>query len=205
VLGGGGERIIYHESAATIPAKYQFLLSFTDDTHLSVTVQMWGSMRLYERGAERDVEFIGPVRIGPLDDAFTPVYFDALFDGLAPEDKAAIKFFIISKPGIWGLGNGYLQDILLKARLHPRRRAVSLTAAERAALYGAIREVRGAAGAAGGRDDELGLFGQPGGYSRLLSSRAAGAPCPQCGGGPVEKIQFLGGASYFCPECQRQA
>jgi hypothetical protein len=58
VLGGGGERIIYHESAATIPAKYQFLLSFTDDTHLSVTVQMWGSMRLYERGAERDVEFI---------------------------------------------------------------------------------------------------------------------------------------------------
>lgn len=29
----------------------------------------------------------------------------------------------------------------------------------------------------------------------------AGQPCPTCGT-PVEKIQYLGGACYFCPRCQ---
>jgi hypothetical protein len=40
-----------------------------------------------------------------------------LFATLGPEDKRAVNFFIISKPGIWGMGNGYAQDVLLRARL----------------------------------------------------------------------------------------
>lgn len=203
VLGGGGERIIFHESAATLPAKHQFLLSFTDGTYLSVTVQMWGSMRLYVRGAAHDVDFIGPVRVSPLDATFTREYFDELFATLEPEDKRAVKFFIISKPGIWGVGNGYAQDMLLRARLHPRRRAISLTTEERDALYAAVRGVIGEATLLGGRDSEVGLRGQAGGYARLLGSDSAGQPCPQCGGGPIVKFQFLGGACYVCPQCQR--
>lgn len=34
-----------------------------------------------------------------------------------------------------------------------------------------------------------------------MDSRAAEQPCPACGT-PVEKIQYLGGACYFCPHCQ---
>ncbi len=37
--------------------------------------------------------------------------------GLAPHDKRATKFFLISEPGVWGLGNGYLRDIPFCARL----------------------------------------------------------------------------------------
>ena len=55
--------------------------------------------------------------------------------------------------------------------------------------------------AQGGRDGEIDLFGQPGGYRRILSSETAGKPCPECET-PIEKIQYLGGASYFCPKCQ---
>ena len=55
--------------------------------------------------------------------------------------------------------------------------------------------------AAGGRYDETDLFGKPGGYVRLMDSHTAGKPCPECGH-MVEKIQYLGGACYFCPSCQ---
>ena len=34
-----------------------------------------------------------------------------------------MKYFLITEPGVWGVGNGYLQDILLRARIHPRTRA----------------------------------------------------------------------------------
>ncbi len=42
------------------------------------------------------------------------------------------------------------------------------------------------------------------GYLRELvdEQKAAGRPCPRCGS-TVVRIQYLGGASYFCPACQR--
>jgi formamidopyrimidine-DNA glycosylase len=52
-----------------------------------------------------------------------------------------------------------------------------------------------------GRSDELDLFGKPGGYKRVMDSKAAGRPCLACGT-KVKKIAYLGGACYFCPRCQ---
>ena len=54
---------------------------------------------------------------------------------------------------------------------------------------------------AGGRDTEHDLFDETGHYWKLLDSRTVGMPCPVCGT-LIEKISFLGGASYFCPSCQ---
>jgi formamidopyrimidine-DNA glycosylase len=53
----------------------------------------------------------------------------------------------------------------------------------------------------GGRYDEVDLYNQPGGYMRLMDKNAVGKPCPVCGTGLV-KIQYLGGACYYCPSCQ---
>ena len=99
------------------------------------------------------------------------------------------------------MGNGYLQDILFLAKLHPRRRAASLTGDEKQALYDAIRTVLFQAVDQDGRDTERDLYDRPGRYQRILDSRTAGQPCPECGT-KIEKISFLGGASYFCPHCQ---
>jgi formamidopyrimidine-DNA glycosylase len=54
----------------------------------------------------------------------------------------------------------------------------------------------------GGRYDEYDLFNQPGKYVRLMDKNAVGKPCPKCGG-KIKKIQYLGGACYFCPVCQK--
>ena len=49
VLGGGGERILFHRGEDTLPKKHQLLLRFTDGTYLTVTVQGWGSVGLGRR------------------------------------------------------------------------------------------------------------------------------------------------------------
>ncbi len=76
-----------------------------------------------------------------------------------------------------------------------------LMAGAHGGLFAAITDTVRAATEKGGRNDEVDLFGKPGGYVRIMDSRAAGKPCPECGQA-VEKIQYLGGACYFCPKCQ---
>jgi formamidopyrimidine-DNA glycosylase len=109
---------------------------------------------------------------------------------------------MISEPGFAGLGNGCLQDILFNARIHPRRRVASLQPDEERALYDAMRDTLQRMVDGGGRDIERDLYGKPGGYLCQLNGRSNGTPCRRCGT-HIEKIQYLGGASYFCPQCQR--
>ena len=201
VLGGGGERILLHRCAETLPAKHQFLLEFTDGTALTVTIQMWGSLRLMQEDEPITNKCIGPCRVSPLSADFSADYFDGLFGELDKEDSRSVKYFLISQPGVWGLGNGYLQDILFRARIHPRRRAMALTRHERRALHKAVQETLQQAVAQGGRDTEYDLHNLPGGYHRILDAGAVGQPCRRCST-PIQKASFLGGMVYFCPQCQ---
>jgi formamidopyrimidine-DNA glycosylase len=201
VLGGGGERILFHSDEKTLPKKHQLWLHFEDGTYLTVTVQGWGYVQLLDQSEVANLAPPSEKRVSPLGEAFTFEYFQGLFEELATKDARSIKFFAISKPGVWGVGNGYLQDILFRARLHPRRRAVDLVEGERRRLHRAIQETLKQAAALGGRDSERDLYNRPGGYKRILDSKRVGQPCPECGA-PIEKIQYLGGTSYFCPICQ---
>ena len=201
VLGEGGERILFHRNDKALPQKHQLLLHFTDDTYLTVTVQGWGSLRLLEQSEAATHPVVGKTGVSPLDKAFTLEYFQSLFEKLAEQDPRSIKFFIISDPGIWGVGNGYLQDVLFRAGVHPKRRSIDVSHEEKTKLHRAIGETLKRAVELGGRDTEHDLFNKAGRYQRILNSKKAGKPCPVCGT-PIEKIQYLGGTSYFCPRCQ---
>jgi formamidopyrimidine-DNA glycosylase len=107
----------------------------------------------------------------------------------------------VSDPKIWGVANGYLQDILFHAGLHPRHRATQVDADAQRRLHAAIRCTLEAAILQGGRESERDLFNQRGGYARLMDSKTKGQPCPTCGTA-IEKISYLGGSCYFCPNCQ---
>ncbi|MBI5831545.1 MAG: hypothetical protein HZB16_04435 [Armatimonadetes bacterium] len=202
VLGGGGERITLHPPGAPRPPRHQLLLEFEDGAALSVKVAGWGSCQLWTPDQAANHAWCGSLGWPPSDERFTDDYFLALFEPLADDDVRSIKAFLISDPGVSGMGNGYLHDMLWRARLHPRTRAATLDREQRLALHAAVVRVTHDALAGGGRDDEYDLFGAKGRYARRLCARTVGATCTACGQGVLTKDSFLGGSVYWCPVCQ---
>jgi len=202
VFGECGGRILYHPDKASLPKKYHLYLGFQDGSGLTATTQMWGAMELYEQGQERQRQYIRDMRPTPVEPEFTFEYFSALIDELAKGQKRSAKGLLTQEQLVPGLGNSIAQDILFKARLDPKHPIDTLDRSQRERLYQTIVETVAEVTEQGGRSDEVNLYNQHGGYRRLMDSHAAGSPCPECGR-LVEKIQFLGGACYFCPNCQR--
>jgi len=109
---------------------------------------------------------------------------------------AMLKSALTDQGRIAGLGNVYADEVLLRARLHPERRARDLDGDAVRRLYRAMREVLDEAVEA--RADPARM---PEGF--ILPDREAGAPCPQCGG-PLKAIEVSGRTTYVCPCCQRE-
>ena len=205
-LGCGGERIRYHTSVKTVPKKHQLKLDFHDDTYLTVTVSGWGEVRLLKASDLPNHPHLRHNAISPLSDKFTFEFFNNLFDALPGDkriQKTSAKYFIISEPGVYGVGNGCLHDILFRARLHPKRQMLDLSTTERKGLYNSIRGTLSEMVKLGGRESEFDLFNRQGGYKLILHSKVVGKSCPECSG-TIEKIAYLGGSSYFCSSCQQE-
>jgi len=201
LLGECGGRILFHPAGAELPARYHLWLEFEDGSSLTTFTQMWGAMELYEAGLEKERQYVKGMRTTPVDPEFNYDYFSGLIDELLHGDKRSVKSLLTQDQLIPGLGNSIAQDILFNAHLHPRHALADLTAGQRRDLFAAIQDTLHEVITQGGRNDETNLYGKPGGYIRLMDISAAGKPCPECGR-TVEKIQYLGGACYFCPKCQ---
>ena len=201
LLGECGGKALVHPPGAKLPKKYHLYITFEDDSFFTVTTQMWGAMELYEAGAEQEREYVKDMRPTPTEPEFTFEYLSGLIDELAEGKKRSAKALLTQDQLIPGLGNAIAQDILFRARLHPRHPIAELSAGQRQRLYEAIVDTVEEVIAQGGRYDEWDLYGQRGGYVRLMDKNAVGRPCPGCGG-EVVKIQYLGGACYLCERCQ---
>jgi formamidopyrimidine-DNA glycosylase len=201
LIGECGGRLLYHPPGAQLPAKYHLWLSFADGSALTALTQMWGAYELYVAGEEQERQYVKGMRPTPVDAEFTFGYFSDLIDSLVAGEKRSVKGLLTQDQLIPGLGNAIAQDIMFHARLNPRRALAELDPAQRRALYDAILTTVQAGIDGGGRNDERDLYDQPGGYVRLMDNRAVGRACPNCGTA-IAKIQYLGGACYFCPQCQ---
>ena len=199
-FGELGGRILYHQQGQPLPAKYHLRWDFSDASVMTFNLQMWGFVGLLER-SELAKHPYAEVGIPPLSDAFTPERFNQLLEEYPEKTKKGVKGFLVTSKHINGIGNGYLQDILFGAKIHPARKIPTLTADERQILFAAIQETMAEAINLGGREDERDLFDHPGGYPRLMGSQTVGKPCPNCGTA-IQKISYLGGACYLCPTCQ---
>lgn len=201
LFGECGGRLLYHLPGAQLPDKYHVWLMFADGSALTALTQMWGAMELYEAGQEQERQYVKGMRVTPVEPTFTFDYFSALIGSLLTGEKRSVKALLTQEQLIPGLGNAIAQDIMFRAGLHPRHAIADFDLIQQRALYDAILVTVQEAIAKGGRSDEVDLHNQPGGYVRMMDSRAAGQPCPACGT-TIEKIQYLGGACYLCPNCQ---
>lgn len=201
LFGECGGKILLHQPGEKLPKKYHLYLEFTDGSFLTATTQMWGAMELYEQGEELQREYVRDMRPTPSNPDFTQGYFNDLIDELVPQKKRSIKSLLTQEQLIPGLGNAIAQDIMFKSGLHPRHPINDLDGEKRSVLYAAIVNTVDEIIEQGGRYDEYDLYGKKGGYVRLMDKKALQRPCPGCGG-EIEKIQYLGGACYLCPNCQ---
>ena len=201
VFGECGGKILFHPALSDIPKKYHLSVIFDDGTALSATTTMWGAMELYEKGQELKRKYICDMRPTPVDREFTISYFHSLIDECIQGEKRSVKGLLTQDQLIPGLGNSIAQDIMFKARLHPKHPIDLLTSIERKRLHKAVTDTVAEVTRLGGRNDEYNLFGQPGGYARLLDKNVVGKKCPECNA-KIEKMQYLGGTCYYCPTCQ---
>ncbi len=197
-----GGRVLYH--APGWQPTPQSGIRFEIEGHGILEIQLigWGFVRVTTRAAWQRVSHPVQLGIAPLDGVhFTLPVMRSL---LAAHAGKNLKAFFIDQRQVAGIGSGYLQDILYRARLHPLRLAGSLVESEQERLFYAILHSLQTALALGGRESEVNLYGIPGGYTPAMSGQLRGRPCPECGS-RIEKLLVQGGAVYLCPGCQPPA
>ncbi|HOI24304.1 MAG TPA: zinc finger domain-containing protein [Caldisericia bacterium] len=202
VLGEFGGKLLYHPQGSKVPSKYHLLLSFTDGSILTETVQLWGAIELYEKGKELERPYIKDMKISPNHPAFTLSYFHDLVKESISHGNKSVKSLLAQDQTIPGIGNSSLQDILFHAGLHPKFPIKALSRNHIDKLYYSLIKTIQSISELGGRSEEVDLFGKAGKYERILSSKTQGKPCPNCNT-TIEKIAYLGGSCYFCPHCQK--
>jgi formamidopyrimidine-DNA glycosylase len=203
--GDAGGKILYHAPGEKVPAKYHLSWEFSDGSHLTYALRMWGAVKLLDASEfdERPHEETG---VPPLHPDFTFERFNAMLDEYPEKTSKGIKGFLVATgyaiPNhVHGLGNAIVQDILFHTQLSPKRKIPDIVPDERQSLYDAIQSTVAEAIEAGGRYDEYDLYGDKGGYVRLMDSKTVDKPCANCGTN-IQKISYLGGACYLCPSCQ---
>jgi formamidopyrimidine-DNA glycosylase len=117
---------------------------------------------------------------------------------------ARLKTLLLDQSFIAGVGNIYADEALWRARLHPLRRADTLTHAEVRRLHRGIRAAlrEGLAGGGASYRDYVDPDGEPGlAAERMRVYRRTGQPCPRCGR-PIQRMLVGQRATHFCPHCQ---
>lgn len=148
---------------------------------------------------EERFEGLGPE---PFSEEFTPRYLKEKIGGR----RAQIKPLLLDQKVVSGVGNIYVDEALFDARIHPQRKANSLSEAEWGRLFrGVVENLRSGARHRGTtfslyRD----LLGEKGRHQEHLKVfLRAGKECPGCGG-KVVKETVGGRATFVCPKCQAE-
>jgi formamidopyrimidine-DNA glycosylase len=139
----------------------------------------------------------------PLEDDFTLDVFRERLRGR----KGILKSLLLNQAFVAGVGNIYADEALHIARLHPLRRADSLSKDEIKRLYQGIRQaladgVRHEGASINWYRKPDGSRGESQNHLRVYREhRNMSQPCPVCGG-PITKIWVGQRGTHFCPNCQ---
>jgi formamidopyrimidine-DNA glycosylase len=179
------------------------VFTLSADTELFFNDQRkFGWVRLVDTAELASEEFLSRLGPEPMSAEFTR---RGLRGHVARHPGASIKSVILDQSTVAGVGNIYTDEALHLARIDPRRRAGSLSAAEVGRLHEAIVAVIGAAVEHGGTSfvDYVNDFRGDGTYlARARVFHRERKPCLVCGT-VIERIRVAGRGTNICPHCQR--
>jgi len=160
----------------------------------------FGWIRLLPTAEVHSDKFLASV--GPEYDheSFTPQYlWQKIRNRITP-----VKALLLDQKIVAGIGNIYADEALHLARIHPARKASSLSKAETTALFNAILSVLADGIKHGGTsfDKYVNAEGKPGNYIKHARVfRREGQNCMDCGD-VIVKTKVAGRGTHFCPTCQ---
>ncbi|NMC80052.1 MAG: bifunctional DNA-formamidopyrimidine glycosylase/DNA-(apurinic or apyrimidinic site) lyase [Chloroflexi bacterium] len=132
----------------------------------------------------------------PLDPDFTP---EDLYQ-LLQQRQRQLKPLLLDQAFMAGLGNIYTDEALHLAGLHPTRLSRSLSQAESARLWAAIRQVLEEGIRRNGASIDWVYRG--GSFQNTFRVyQRTGQPCPVCGH-PIERLLIGQRGTHICPVCQ---
>jgi formamidopyrimidine-DNA glycosylase len=196
----GGE-IFYHTDAANVP-RFHLRVDFSDGTVLTVRLTSMGVIQVL-RDDELECSYVyrrdfDSTKLSPTDEEFT---FERFSKRMAEHNKM-LKSVLVGKDAVLvGVSNSTFQDILYRARIHPKRKASELDAEEKRSLYDAIRFVLKERLRLNGKNQFRDLHGKQGSYTPAMGPNMKQQTCPECGT-KIEKLSMGGGHVYLCPNCQ---
>ncbi|HZC27591.1 MAG TPA: bifunctional DNA-formamidopyrimidine glycosylase/DNA-(apurinic or apyrimidinic site) lyase [Actinopolymorphaceae bacterium] len=180
-------------SFVDLPGETPIELRFVDQ-------RMFGGLSISEGGAELPEE-IAHIARDPVD----PEFDDDAFVAAVRRRRTGVKRALLDQSLISGVGNIYADEALWRARLHYARATDRMRRTEITCLLGAVRDVMGAALAAGGTSFDrlyVNVNGESGYFERSLAVYGReGEPCERCGR-PIRRDAFMNRSSYTCPRCQ---
>ncbi len=197
----GGE-IFFHKDEKAVPKKFHLEVVFRDGTALTVRLTSMGVIQALKDNEltssyvfKRDFD---AEKLSPTDEEFTLERFSKY---LAEKNKM-LKAVLVGKDAvIVGLSNSAFQDIIYRAKLHPKRKASELSAEEMERLYDSIKLMLKERLRLKGKDNFCDFYGNQGGYTPAMGPNMKQQTCPECGT-PIEKLSHGGGHVYLCPTCQ---
>jgi formamidopyrimidine-DNA glycosylase len=198
-----GGKILYHAPNEKFSGKYHLKVDFSDSSSLTVRLTSMGIIFAVEEGELRRSYVyrrdFNPAVLSPTGEEFT---FER-FSNLLRENNRMLKSVLVGKDAVVvGLSNSAFQDIIYRAKLHPKRKASGLNEGEMRSLYEGIVQLLKERIGLKGKDQFHDLYGNKGGYTPAMGPNMKGQSCPECGT-PIERLGIGGGHVYLCPQCQR--
>ena len=170
------------------PAHTHFTVVFTDNSKLFFSCpRKFGKIFL----AKNIAQFKKEHDLGP--DALEISFDD--FVHLVTTKRGSIKSVLMDQKNIAGMGNMYVDEVLLQTGIHPETPANTIEGGKVKIMYKQMDEVLRTVIRSQTEDTPL-----PKNY--LTRNRKAGSPCPTCTG-KLKKIKVAGRSTYFCPACQK--
>ncbi|HVM12607.1 MAG TPA: DNA-formamidopyrimidine glycosylase family protein [Actinomycetota bacterium] len=190
-LSQGGRVVLEEPPKATRPRGA--VLRIRHERGPGVLVREFGTERkagwwVLAEGDEGPLDRLGPEPHGPAFETFV----------LSGDDARRIHTILRDQRTVAGIGRGYADEILHRARLSPFAALAKLTPDERRLLLAATREVLDEAleqerRRTGGLPARLG--------DRFRIHHRHGDPCPRCGD-DLRRVSYASHEVTYCPACQ---
>ena len=161
----------------------------------------FGFIKVLETSAVENDAFIRKLAKEPWQMTATEFY-----EELQRHKNSVVKAVILDQTIICGLGNIYADEALFAAKIHPKRRAGTITKKEAEKLLLSAREVMQKSIDSGGSTMRtyVKADGTKGDYLEKFAQvfHREGKPCLRCGK-KIIKTKVAGRGTHICPNCQK--